>query len=116
MKIHIHKCGESVGAEFAGDFERRVRFAMGKFGPRIARLELFLSDENDPRGGIDKSCRLVARLDRDGELTVRDADTDWSALAARVVDRMARLVRRTLERRRARRFSTASEGNQRSAT
>ncbi len=66
MKIHVHKCGESVQGEFEGHLERRVKFVMGKFSPLIARLELFLCDENGPRGGVDKSCRLVTRLVRHG--------------------------------------------------
>lgn len=98
MKTQIHRCGVGVDSEFDAYFERRVSFALGKFNLRITRIELFLNDENGPRGGLDKSCRLVVRMARHEELTVRDSDTEWSNLVDRAVDRMARLIRRTLDR------------------
>jgi hypothetical protein len=34
--------------------ERRLRFALARFGSRVERVIVFLHDRNGPRGGIDK--------------------------------------------------------------
>jgi hypothetical protein len=76
-------------------------FALGRFSPRIRRVAVYLVDLNGPKGGVDKRCRLVARLLRSRVVTVEDRDGELTALIDRAADRLGRCVRRELERRHA---------------
>lgn len=84
--------------------ERRLRFALDRFVPRIADVHLRLEDLNGPRGGVDKQCRLDVlglpswRIQVQGEgKTFNDA---IDAAAARAGHSIARLLNRMAETRR----------------
>ena len=95
-------CGRDLAAhsyllEFA---ERRLQFALGRFGPRVQRVMVYLEDTNGPRGGIDKRCRMVARLTPFRDVVVEGADCELETLIGRTADRLGHSVRRELDRRR----------------
>jgi hypothetical protein len=84
--------------------ERRLRFALDRFEPRIADVHLRLEDVNGPRGGVDKQCRLDVlglpswRIQVQGEGTTFPEAID--AAAARAGRSVARLLSRMAETRR----------------
>jgi putative sigma-54 modulation protein len=41
---------------------RRVHFALGRFAGAIRGVQVCLMDENGPRGGEDKRCRVIVSL------------------------------------------------------
>ena len=100
MKLEIRRQGVEVSDEVQAHIERRLLFALGRFSPRIQRVAVYLADLNGPKGGVDKRCRLVARLLRSGVVTVEDRGAELTALIDRASDRLARTVQRKLERRR----------------
>ncbi len=79
---------------------RRVRFALGRFGGRVARVTTRLGDLNGPRGGVDKCCRIVVTLRAEERVLVEDADTDMYAAIDRAAERAGRAVWRRLAQRR----------------
>lgn len=79
---------------------RRLQFALSRFEPRIARMTIYLTDLNGPRGGRDKQCRMVAEMPRGGKVIVEDIDADLYAAITQAADRLGRAVARALERRR----------------
>lgn len=110
MKITIFSHGMQVESEIQDYLERRLLFALSRFAPRIERVEAGLIDVNGPRaGGIDKRCRLVAKVAGIGRLVVQDDDADLLPLIDRTADRLGRLVERKLEfvRTRGDRWSTS---------
>ena len=68
--------------------------------PEIDRVEVGLSDVNGPRGGVDKQCRIVARMRSLGTVVVEDADGDFYTVVSRAADRIAHSVAKSLDRRR----------------
>jgi ribosomal subunit interface protein len=80
--------------------ERRVYFALSRFSPRIARVSVTVEDVNGPRGGIDKRCRILVKLDRMEELKVETTDAEIYDAVAATADRVGRSVQRKLDRRR----------------
>ena len=52
--------------------ERRLDFALGRFGGRISQVTVGLEDLNGPRGGADKRCRLAVRLVPSGKVTIEE--------------------------------------------
>ena len=80
--------------------ERRLTFAMSRFGARVLKTVVHLADNNGPKGGVDKSCLIVVRLRGLGELVAELVDTDWLAVVDRATTRIGHNVSRELERKR----------------
>lgn len=80
--------------------ERRILFALGRFGRRVVSITLRIDDVNGPRGGADKRCQIVARLAPWGDVRVEDLDGDLYAAIDRAVDRLDRALAREMEGRR----------------
>lgn len=80
--------------------ERKMRFALGRFGSQIVKTRCEVDDANGPRGGVDKVSRLSVLL-RNGETVRAEAiDTDFFTSIDRAAARLARSVERTLSRQR----------------
>lgn len=80
--------------------ERRLRFALGRFGRQIRRVQVILGDINGHRGGTDKQCRMRLLLVPKGEVVVEDTAESVEAVIAHSADRAARSVARWLVRQR----------------
>lgn len=80
--------------------ERKLRFALGRFGARIKEVHAEVSDVNADRGGIDKHCRITARIERGGALMSEAVDTMVETAVDRAADRLARSIARHLGRQR----------------
>ena len=100
MQLLVSGRNFKIGEELREHVDRRVQFALGKFDAEIDRVEVGLSDVNGPRGGIDKQCRIVAKMRSLGTLVVEYADEDFYAVVSRAADRIGRSVSRALDRRR----------------
>jgi ribosomal subunit interface protein len=99
MWVDVRSKDIKVGSDFRAVVERRLRFALGRFGSRVARVTVHLADVNGPRGAPDKRCRIVVRLPP-GQIAAEDTNTDLRAALDRATDRIEQAVDRELERRR----------------
>jgi putative sigma-54 modulation protein len=71
MRIFVRSKGLPPEEVFREAIERRVRFAVDRFEPRILEVAVQLADVNGPRGGVDKACVIVASLTHGGQVEVR---------------------------------------------
>ncbi|MCC7073698.1 MAG: HPF/RaiA family ribosome-associated protein [Deltaproteobacteria bacterium] len=74
--------------------------------PRLAhgaRVGVWLSDLNGPRGGVDKACVIVLHVPQHETIRVEERDIDLSAAIARAAERLREAVERGADRRRTRR-------------
>ena len=78
--------------------ERRLLFALSRFGSRVAQVELVVADENGPRGGVDKTCRVSVKLHRAADVVISDKDADLAKCISRVAKRVGRAVSRAIEK------------------
>lgn len=83
-----------------GYARRRLDFGLGRHADRITRVAVRLGDENGPRGGADKYCRLQVSLVDAPQVVIRDSGADLYAVIDRASDRAARAVAKQLERNR----------------
>jgi putative sigma-54 modulation protein len=80
--------------------ERSLRFALSRFGRRIRRVTMSLTDLNGPRGGVDKRCRVEVALEPRGAVFIEEDGSDIHAAVDRAAERLARVVDRQLDRER----------------
>ncbi|OEU50968.1 MAG: hypothetical protein BA866_03765 [Desulfobulbaceae bacterium S5133MH15] len=80
--------------------ERRLRFALGRFGASINEVTVRLTDLNGPKGGIDKECLIVVKLRKGGKVIVQGSGKDCTATLNYCADRIGRAVERELSRNR----------------
>lgn len=100
MRLEVRGMGMDVPDSLHLYLERRLRFALGRFAPRIRSVVARLGDLNGPRGGPDKHCQLTIKLDPAGDLTVEDAADQFTIAIDGAADRAARATARRLDRER----------------
>jgi putative sigma-54 modulation protein len=98
MRISIQTKGFKLTEVLRDHAERRVRFALGASSGRVRSLVMHLSDENGPRGGVDKRCTIRANLPGAPLVIIEQLEADLYVAIDRAADRAARAVSRRLER------------------
>lgn len=97
MKVRIRGRHLEVTAGMRAHAERAIEFAFGRFSARVERVEVFVLDVNGPRGGVDKCCRVAARLRPNGLIYLEETAVDLYAALDRAIGRAGRSVGRRLE-------------------
>jgi hypothetical protein len=82
--------------------DRSLTFALSRFDSRVDRVVVFLKSLNGPKGGIDKSVRILARIDGVGIALAMVVDSGWEVAVDRAADRIGVNVARQLIRHRQR--------------
>lgn len=98
MRIDIRGYYLTIPDELRKHTERRLHFALSRFGARILNVAVQLADVNGSRGGIDKQCRITVALLGSGHVRTEVLDSAFSAAIDRAADRIQRKVVRELER------------------
>lgn len=109
MKMLIRGRGIEIDRRLRAHLERRLEFALGRFAPRLDRVEVRLSDVNGPRGGLDTRC-AIRLVWRGGETALVEAlQAGPFSAADEAVDRAREHVARRLDRQRRPRGPSAAE-------
>ena len=77
---------------------RRARFVMRRLAWLVPRARICLSDDNGPRGGVDKRCQIEVSTQQGGVLVVTTVARDWRTALDHALARVARAVVRRLRR------------------
>ena len=110
MRIHVRSRGFELTDALRAHAERRLLFALARFGTRVQSVMLRMDDVNGPRGGADKRCHILARLVPWGDVRVEELDGDLYVAIDRAADRLDRAVAREIERRREMRLLPETRG------
>ncbi len=100
MEIAIKVRQLKLNQETSTSMERRLRFALGRFGDSIKEVKVRLMDLNEPKGGLDKECLVVVKLRKGGEVIVQGNGKDCNTTLNYCADRIGRAVERELTRNR----------------
>ncbi|MBX9681888.1 MAG: HPF/RaiA family ribosome-associated protein [Gemmataceae bacterium] len=98
MNVTIRQLGVELNSEEREWLRRRLQFALARWADRIDQVIAYLGDENGPRGGDDKTCRLLIFLPRTGRLTVHEQGADLRDIVSRAADSLAQTIDRRLKR------------------
>lgn len=102
MRIEVQSRTRQAGIDNVATVERRTRHLLDRLDDRIQRLEVQLVDLNGPKGGVDRQCRVSAKL-VDGEVLHAEAASD---LIPNAVDRAIRKLARRITDRQHRRIDS----------
>ena len=98
MLWSLKQSGGRPPQSLSAHIERRLQFALARFSGRIQRVNVFLQDQNGPRGGVDKTCRIVVRLRDGGDLVAEVVDACWEGAVDRATTRVGNTVSREVAR------------------
>ena len=104
MKWLLKAQGATYPATLPDHIERRLRFALARLGDRVERVIVFLQDINGPKGGVDKECRILAKVQGCGAIMATVADSEWTAAVDRATTRIGHTLSRRIGRLRDRRI------------
>lgn len=99
MWLDIAEHGLEIGGAAQKRVERRLGFALARFGDRVGRVAVHLAEVNGPQGRADKRCRIVVDIPGYGsaQVVVEEDGDDLNAVIDRAADRIGRAVRRRLD-------------------
>ena len=98
MEISISDRSDLLDGRLRELTERRILFALSRFDSRVEHVDVVLQDENGPRGGIDKACRISISIARMPEVVITDRDDDVGRCISRAAERAGRAVARAVAR------------------
>ncbi len=94
MRITISGDHVKVTTELHEYIDRCLYFALGRFGPAIDHVAVRIGDVNGPRGGVDKRCQIVVKLQSPGcpPVVIDENDETLHAAISHASDRAGRSV------------------------
>ena len=100
MEIEIQAQGFAATGALRAYVAKRLAAALGPFKRHVRRVVARLGDENGPRGGYDKTCRIGVSVGGAPDVFAADTRPDLYAAIDCAVDRIAAALSRRLHRRR----------------
>jgi putative sigma-54 modulation protein len=98
MDVSVRGTNIELSPTVVAHVERRLYFALGRFGRRVRAARVRMTDVNGPKGGLDTECHIVLRLDPSGSLEISDLGGDVYAAVDAAADRVSRSIGRRLAR------------------
>jgi putative sigma-54 modulation protein len=94
MNIELRTVNAGMADILRGYVERRLRFALGRFGDRVSQVVVTLSRN----GGTQSTCRITTHMQPFGRVAVKESGLDLLAAIDRAAGRVGRLFGRELAR------------------
>lgn len=104
MQIEMHINNADVAKAFRSYVERRLRFALGRFGGRVGQISVRLCGD----GPAEVRCRISTEVLPFGGVAVEESDPDLFTAIDRATGRIGRSFGRELERAREARLGRES--------
>jgi putative sigma-54 modulation protein len=101
MKIDIRLRGLSEAGPLRAHTQRQLHFHLARFTTAVNEVVVRVTDVNGPKGGVDKRCQLLVRLERGGSITVHVDGADARGAVDHAIERAVRMIGRELARARA---------------
>ena len=102
MRLKIVSRSLHLSEAIRDRLERRAQFALGRFAAVIRTVQVSLLDENGPRGGIDKRCRVLVSPRRGRPIIVEGRGDQLQPLVDHTLERAGRTLARAVKRTTAR--------------
>lgn len=98
MKVEIRCTGFKTTEALREHVSKRLRTALSRRADSIRDVVVRMSDENGPKGGVDKRCRIEAILASRPTQVVEAVAVDLYSAIDSAAKRLARAVERSHDR------------------
>lgn len=99
MRIQLKSFGFSTGESLKEYVSRRLGASLYHWSDKLKTVVVRLSDNNGPKGGVDKTCAIHINGLNGSPLVVSAVSTDYFSAVDMAVKRAGRVVERYLNRR-----------------
>lgn len=103
MKLELRSKGVPMTEDLQEHADQKLRIALSRFGHRVNRVRVCLTNTDGTKGGLDIQCTVQARLHPSGVLRIQETRGDPFAAVSRASERVSQCVARQVERLRSRR-------------
>ncbi len=94
MQVGMHISEADLAAALKSYVERRLHFALGRYGGRVGQVTVRIGTE----GPAETQCRISAEILPFGRVAVEESDPDLFAAIDRATGRIGQLFGRELDR------------------
>ena len=108
MDVKFTLRGVELSREQMEVLTRKAEFAFDRFSHKLASVEVILKDINGPRGGEDKVCQLILRLDHEPTMILEERGVTAVAVGLIAMERAARRLSEKKPRWQMQRIKTAT--------
>jgi hypothetical protein len=92
LKIDVTRAGVGLSAVMRGMVVRRVLLTLSRFGPKLTKVTVRLSEPPNPLGGVDQRCRMRAWLEHSDGLGAEAINGGFEPAVARAARQLAKRV------------------------
>jgi ribosome-associated translation inhibitor RaiA len=97
MQVQInHDNHVRLGADVEQRLAETVRESLNRFGDRITRVEVHMSDANGGKGGDDKKCLLEVRMANLQPIAVSQQASTYQLAFDRALDKLTHAIGHTI--------------------
>ena len=97
--VNFHVRGIDFTDELHDAVQKLVVFAVDRYETQVAKVSVYLTDLNGPKGGVDKLCQITANLRRGNPVFMLEKGSDLLTTVNRAARRIGHLIGRTVQRR-----------------
>jgi len=97
LKIDVSGVDVSLSEGLRGKVVRRVLLALSRFGPRVRKVTVRLSEPLNPLGGVDQRCRMRAWLEQSDGIHADAINGGFEPAVARAAKQLAKRVDSALD-------------------
>lgn len=77
---------------------QKLEHMLHNFGDRILKVTVHMSDDNGPKGGIDKHCHIHVNMKKLPTVVIEDSEENLYTAIDNATHRAERAVRKTIEK------------------
>lgn len=96
MVITIQSRSFSLTPALKTFIEGRMNFILARYGEKVSRIYVTLLDINGPKGGMDKRCRVLVKLDGCAPIILQETQEDLYDAILACGSRLRRIISRKL--------------------
>ena len=90
MRIDVTRADVGISAVLRGRVVRRVLLTLSRFGPRLRKVSVRLSEPRNPLGGVDQRCRMRVWLQERNGIHAEAINGGFEAAVSRAARQLAK--------------------------
>ncbi|WLD11148.1 HPF/RaiA family ribosome-associated protein [Planctellipticum variicoloris] len=99
MLLNVLSRGVVLTDSMRAAVQRKLDFALDRFGDQLERVEVTIEDLNGPRGGVDKKVQLLMSGPVRRGVVIEERGDNVMAVLSSAADRASQVLGRIMERR-----------------